>query len=89
MIANGEIGVDTFFTLSGFLIGYILFREIDKYGAVDALNFYRSRFLRIWPAMAFYILMFGWAQMRSKPTTIISNLFFVGNIFDMWDPVET
>lgn len=47
----GCTGVDIFFVLSGFLIGYILLKEIKKYGQLDLWNFYRGRFLRIWPVM--------------------------------------
>ena len=52
----GDLGVDIFFVLSGFLIAFVLFREIKKYGKIDYFNFVRSRFLRIWPAMALYCL---------------------------------
>jgi hypothetical protein len=50
--ANGDIGVDIFFTLSGFLIGYIMLKDLETCeGKLDLLDFFRSRFLRIWPAM--------------------------------------
>jgi peptidoglycan/LPS O-acetylase OafA/YrhL len=42
-------GVDFFFVLSGFLISYLLMQEIDKTGTISIRNFYRRRFLRIWP----------------------------------------
>ena len=46
---HGDFGVDIFFVLSGFLIGYILFKECEKYeGKVDVFGFYRGRFLRLW-----------------------------------------
>lgn len=48
---HGDIGVDMFFVLSGFLIAYILMKEHKKYGEIDLASFYRGRFLRIWPAM--------------------------------------
>ena len=56
---NGEIGVDMFFVLSGFLISFILLRETKKYdGQVDVFNFYRGRFLRLWPVLALYSLFY-------------------------------
>lgn len=45
----GSIGVTVFFTLSGFLITYILFMEYNFKGSINYKNFYRNRFLRIWP----------------------------------------
>ena len=77
-IGNGEIGVDVFFSLSGFLIGFILFREIEKYGAVDVLNFYRSRFLRIWPSMVPAVLVY----MKTHPLNLAGILLFVDNLID-------
>ena len=47
----GDLGVDIFFVLSGFLIAFILLKEHKKYGEIDVIKFYKSRFLRIWPAL--------------------------------------
>ena len=53
LFTKGDLGVDMFFVLSGFLIAFILLKECDKYGKwLDVFNFYRGRFLRIWPMMA-------------------------------------
>ena len=57
---NGPYGVDIFFVLSGFLIGFILFKEIEKYGpSIDKFNFYRSRFIRLYPVLVFWWLTQG------------------------------
>jgi len=57
IIDMGGFGVDLFFVLSGFLIGFILFKECKKYeGKLDMLLFYTSRFFRIWPVLCFFIL---------------------------------
>ena len=77
-LAHGEIGVDIFFTLSGFLIGYILFREIDKYGKIDVFHFYRSRFLRIWPAMFFGAINI----IKHHFLSLMAVLLFINNIID-------
>lgn len=48
----GDLGVDIFFVLSGFLISFILLKEFKKYGGrIDVLSFYRGRFLRLVPVM--------------------------------------
>ena len=47
--------MDIFFVLSGFLISYILYKEYLKYEAIDFFNFYRGRFLRLWPMIAVWI----------------------------------
>jgi peptidoglycan/LPS O-acetylase OafA/YrhL len=61
-LKNGDLGVDMFFVLSGFLITDILIREIERDGSINTFHFLRSRFLRIWPAMLVYFfisLIFG------------------------------
>lgn len=52
---NGDVGVDIFFVLSGFLISFVLKKEYDKNGDIDWTHFMKMRFLRIYPAMGFYI----------------------------------
>lgn len=45
----GIYGVTIFFTLSGFLITYLLLKEKEKTNTVDINKFYVRRVLRIWP----------------------------------------
>lgn len=52
VIGNGDVGVDLFFVLSGFILAY---NYLDN-GAVDARPFWVARFARIYPA---YLLAFG------------------------------
>jgi peptidoglycan/LPS O-acetylase OafA/YrhL len=51
----GELGVTLFFTLSGFLITYLLLAEKERFGTVFAKEFYIRRILRIWPL--YYLLI--------------------------------
>ena len=51
LMKAGSLAVDVFFVLSGFLISYLILRDYNKTGFVDAWGFYRGRFLRLWPTM--------------------------------------
>ncbi|MBI1374925.1 MAG: acyltransferase family protein [Phycisphaera sp.] len=56
-MAQGYLGVDMFFILSGFLIVTLLLREQDKYGAISLKQFYARRVFRIFPL--YFGIMFG------------------------------
>lgn len=51
-LAGGWVGINHFFTFSGFLIGGILIREWQRRGRVDAPRFYLRRARRIVPAVS-------------------------------------
>lgn len=53
---NGDLGVNFFFVLSGFLITYLLISEKEKSGTLAIKKFYMRRILRIWPV---YFLVIG------------------------------
>ena len=56
---TADLGVDIFFTLSGFLISFILLKECAKYnGMIDIMLFYKSRFFRLWPALLVYKIIY-------------------------------
>lgn len=50
-------GVSIFFSLSGFLITYLLLSEKRKFGAIDIKKFYIRRILRIWPLYFWYLFL--------------------------------
>lgn len=54
----GPSSVSLFFTLSGFLITYLLLVERQRTGSIDVSSFYMRRILRIWPL---YYLILVWA----------------------------
>jgi peptidoglycan/LPS O-acetylase OafA/YrhL len=58
LVANGNLGVNFFFVLSGFLITYLLLEEKNVYGKINLLDFWKRRVLRIWP-LFFACLFFG------------------------------
>jgi len=53
---NGDIAVEFFFVLSGFLITYLLLEEHNFTGKISIKDFYVRRILRIWPL--YYIILF-------------------------------
>lgn len=58
VFGNGNLGVNFFFVLSGFLITFLLLKEQEYYGRIHVLNFWKRRILRIWP-LYFACLIFG------------------------------
>jgi peptidoglycan/LPS O-acetylase OafA/YrhL len=57
---RGAAAVSFFFTLSGFLITFLLLEEVRKTGDVHVRSFYLRRVCRIWP-LYFLIVFFGLA----------------------------
>jgi hypothetical protein len=47
----GDVGVDIFFVLSGFLITSLLIEEWDRFGSISLRRFYARRALRLLPAL--------------------------------------
>lgn len=85
---NGNVGVNIFFVLSGFLITFLLIKEKELTNTVNLKNFYLRRILRIWPL--FYLclflgfVLFPFLKYHTVPSPLeISNfwsyLFFAGN----------
>jgi peptidoglycan/LPS O-acetylase OafA/YrhL len=56
-VLNGHFGVTLFFVLSGFLITYLLFEEVERKNTISIRNFYFRRVLRIWPLYYTIILI--------------------------------
>lgn len=57
LVLGGLLGVELFFVLSGFLIGGILFRSINKDGCskTTLINFWKRRWLRTIPNYIFFL----------------------------------
>ncbi len=49
-LGNGDLGVMTFFVISGYLITYLLRKEWERSGTIGLRGFYTRRMLRIFPA---------------------------------------
>jgi peptidoglycan/LPS O-acetylase OafA/YrhL len=64
---EGQVGVDLFFVLSGFLITSLLLKERDHTGRVSLGNFWRRRALRLFPALACAIVVALVVSLFSSP----------------------
>ena len=53
----GDLGVSAFFVLSGFLITWLLIKELEKTGAISLRDFYKRRTLRIFPAYYAFVIL--------------------------------
>ncbi|MFT5306585.1 MAG: peptidoglycan/LPS O-acetylase OafA/YrhL, partial [Chitinophagales bacterium] len=88
IFGNGNIGVNFFFVLSGFLITFLLIEEKKLNGQINLKKFWIRRMLRIWPLFYFCVLfgfyifpilktMFG--QVPNETANIGYYLLFLNN----------
>ena len=56
-LPGGFIGVDVFFTFSGYLITALLIDEFARFRSIDFIGFLRRRFYRIVPPLVFMVLV--------------------------------
>lgn len=77
---GGFLGVDVFLVISGFVIGLILFEELDRTGAINWKSFLLRRVTRLLPALALVILVSALAatlvftSTSLRETTLITGL---------------
>jgi peptidoglycan/LPS O-acetylase OafA/YrhL len=76
---SGQMGVDLFFVLSGFLVGGLLMKEWKKSGAVDGMRFLKRRAFKIWPAYYFYILFVALLHQHPWKTFLVANFLNIQN----------
>ena len=88
IFGNGNLGVNFFFVLSGFLITYLLIEEKKLNGQLDIKKFWIRRILRIWPLfylcviIGFFIFPFlksAFGQQPNETATIGYYLTFTNN----------
>ena len=60
LLIPGDLGVDIFFVLSGFLITWLLLKEWTRTGTISLKAFYARRTLRIFPAY-YALILATWA----------------------------
>jgi peptidoglycan/LPS O-acetylase OafA/YrhL len=63
---DGNLGVRFFFTISGFIITWLLLKEYQKYGRISLKNFYLRRSLRILPVYFGYLLLVFILQLAGR-----------------------
>ena len=67
LLAGGWLGVDVFFTLSGFLITSLLLEEHARTGSIRFRTFYARRALRLLPALFLMLLVCGPIIIAASP----------------------
>jgi peptidoglycan/LPS O-acetylase OafA/YrhL len=87
----GKLSVIFFFTLSGFLITYLLLAEKKEAATISIKNFYLRRLLRIWPLyflivfLAFFLIpqfieIPGFSSGSSFIKNVFLHIFFLPNL---------
>lgn len=86
----GGMAVLVFFVLSGFLITWLLLRELDRTGEISIGNFYARRTLRIFPAFyVFWIICVLVAHLTHAPFSwgeAIASFFYMGDYYTAMHP---
>lgn len=72
IIIDGQLGVNIFFIISGFLITSLLIKEKNNSGKISLKAFYTRRTLRIFPA--YYFLLFVYFLLDHYHYIFISNI---------------
>lgn len=83
-VANFNLGVDTFFLISGFLITYLLLVEkSNNDGKINIGKFYLRRSLRVFPLYYLSILIAPLLVhlIHSEPPHYLVNIFFLNNFY--------
>jgi peptidoglycan/LPS O-acetylase OafA/YrhL len=83
---GGLLGVDIFFTLSGFLITTLLLEEWEAHGSISLGKFYLRRWFRLFPALAafvaayvLFVVAFGNDNQGLRLTGAVYGITYVSN----------
>jgi peptidoglycan/LPS O-acetylase OafA/YrhL len=87
-LGGGFVGVDVFFVISGFLIGGLLWKELDETGTISLGRFYLRRVRRLAPAfvvMAAVTSVTAWAillpcEFREFGKHLIASTVWLSNV---------
>lgn len=75
---RGDVGVDLFLVLSGFLITRMLLEERDRTGRLDLLAFYVRRMRRLAPALLVFLAVM--AVLGTELWQVAASLGYVSNV---------
>lgn len=86
---NGDVGVDLFLVLSGFLLGHMLCAELARAERIALLRFYCRRYFRIAPALALALVASSLLLPNDRAGCISqqrwwTNMLFVNNYASSW-----
>ena len=89
LFPGGFLGVDIFFVISGYLISYLIFKEIKLTQKFNYIEFLKRRSMRILPAFLFLCLVTPiFAYIYLLPESLINfsyslstSLFFISNYY--------
>ncbi len=87
--SKGNLGVNFFFVLSGFLITYLILHEIKTTQRFNYGHFLIRRALRIWP-LYFAIVLIGFGvfpllfESYQTEHQLINYIFFISNFDEIW-----
>ena len=96
LIRGGFLGVDVFFTLSGFLITTLLLEEYARTGTLAIGRFYIRRALRLLPALVAFLIFWGGVILTRIPSEywsvlggyLLGVLGYVANwLYIYWRPL--
>lgn len=87
----GNLGVDIFFVVSGYIITLRLLDEKEKFLTIDLFGFYLRRTLRILPLVCAYLFVLATLSVflnlkDFRPSEIVGSLFFFRNYQIARDP---
>ena len=89
VVVPGDLGVNAFFVLSGFLITWLLLQEYGRTGQVELGKFYLRRTLRIAPAYyGFLLVVYVEEQLRGyhwDPALTLAGLLYVVNYYNAFN----
>lgn len=86
VLVGGNVGVDLFLVLSGFLITTLLLDELVRNGHIDTRSFYFRRLLRLMPPLVLLLVLYAvaapwlWPDYPFHGRDVLALFLYMGNI---------